>query len=281
MAGECRGGQSAFQRSRTNLRTPRPFPALSTRNLLLLLLAVPMLASCASYGLTGQVGYARMKVGGDLALDSSGGSSGAIEQDVESAFGLGDSQGSPYFRGQVDAGGPVFTGSLFWLREDGQGQLQDAFGGLPAGTAVASRLDLGVAKLSAVYDFDLGPIKLSPGVLFDVFALDFSARELTLGSSEEIDDVVFVPMPFVRAEGGLGPITAVGEIGYLEVSNLGDNEGQFLDIEATIEVHPIPLGHLFVGYRYLGIDGSGDTGDEAFATDLQIQGWVIGGGIRF
>lgn len=281
MAGECRGGPPAFQRCWTGHHALRPRTAVPIRAPLLALLVVTMLSGCVPVGFTGQVGYARMKVGGDLALDNGGGSSPAIEQGVDSAFGLGDSQGSPYFRGQLDLGGPVFSGSIFWLRDEGQGQLQDAFGGLPAGTAVAGRLDLGVAKLSAVYDLDLGPLKVSPGVLFDVFALDFSARELTLGSREEIDDVVFVPMPFVRAEAGLGPVTAVGEVGYLEVSSLGDNEGRFLDFEAMLEIHPLPLGHVFVGYRYLGIDGSGDTGDEAFATDLQIQGWVVGGGIRF
>lgn len=281
MAGECRGGPLAFQRSRTNPTATRPRPTLSIRSLLFVLLLVPAWTGCVPVGFSGQVGYARMKVGGDLALDNGGGATSAIEQGVDSAFGLGDSQGSPYFRGQLDLGGPVLTGSVFWLRDEGQGQLQDAFGGLPAGTAVEGRLDLGVAKLSAVYDLDLGLIKVSPGVLFDVFALDFTARELTLGSREEIDDVVFVPMPFVRAEAGLGPVTAIGEVGYLEVSSLGDNEGQFLDFEAMLEIHPIPLGHVFVGYRYVGIDGSGDTGDEAFATDLQIQGWVIGGGLRF
>ena len=248
-----------------------------------LLFLLPLLAcafsGCVPVGFSAQVGYASMNVGGDLALESGG--AAAIDQGIDSAFGLGDSQGSPYYRAQVDLGGPVLTGSMFWLREDGEGQLQDAFGSLSSGTAVESRLDLGVAKISAAYDIDLGVVKIAPGVMCDVFALDFTARELVLGGREEIDDVAFAPMPFVRAEGGLGPVTAVGELGYFDASGLGDRDGTLLDFEGMIEWNPLPLAHAFVGYRYIGVDASGESGGDDFATDLQIQGWVLGGGIRF
>lgn len=168
------------------------------------------------FGVTGQVGYASMSVGGELALSSnSGGNPTAINQGIDSAFGLGDGQGSPYYRAQVDLGAPVITASAFWLRESGQGQLANSFGGLPRGTPVNSRLDLSVVKITASYDFDLGLVKVSPGVLFDLFALDFDVREPTLGGSEDIDDIVYVSMPFVRTEAGLVPISAVAELGTL------------------------------------------------------------------
>jgi hypothetical protein len=248
----------------------------------LLVAASFVLASCTSYGATGQAGFAYMKVGGGLALDSgTGGSVASIEQDIDSAFGLGDAQGSPYLRGQIDAGVPVLTASVFWLKESGQGQLDDPFGGLVTGTTVDTQLDLTVAKIAATFDFDLWLLKLSPGILFDVFAIDFDARESVLGSSEDIDEMVFVPMPFLRAEAGFGPVNATAEIGYIDVSGLDNSGGRFLDFEAMIEFYPLPLGHLFTGYRYIGIDANGDSGTESFATDLQIQGWVLGGGLRF
>ncbi|MGK0205953.1 MAG: hypothetical protein ACI89X_002289 [Planctomycetota bacterium] len=250
-----------------------------TRTLLLLLLA--SFAGCVPFGVSGQVGYTQMKVGGELALTSGTGNLQAIEQGVDSAFGLGDGQGSPYLRGQLDFGAPVVSASVFWLRETGQGQLADSFGGLLQGTVVESTLDLAVAKITASYDFDLGLVKVSPGVLFDVFALDFRAREQTLMSSEEIDDIAFLPMAFLRAETGLGPVNAVAELGYLEFSSIDGKHGQFLDFEAMVEWFPLPLGHIFAGYRYISTKGEGDTGSGDFATDLQIQGWVIGGGIRF
>lgn len=234
------------------------------------------------FGVTGQIGYAHMQVGGELALSSDlGGNPTAINQGIDSAFGLGDGQGSPYYRAQVDLGQPVITASAFWLRESGQGQLANSFGGLGSGTPVASRLDLAVAKITASYDFDLGLVKLSPGLQFDLFALDFDVREPTLGGSEDIDDIVYVPMPFLRTEAGLGALSAVAELGYLELPGGHSNDGQFFDIEAMIEWHPLPLAHVFVGYRYISIDGEGDTGTSDFATDLQIQGWVVGGGVSF
>jgi len=227
------------------------------------------------------MGYAHMEVGGELALSAAGANPSAINQGIDSAFGLGERQGSPYYRAQVDLGAPVVTASAFWLRESGGGQLANSFGGLISGTAVNSRLDLTVAKITASYDFDLGLVKLSPGVQFDVFALDFDVREPAFNASEDIDDIVFVPMPSLRTEASLLGATAALDLGYIEMSNGQGNDGQFFDIEAMLEWQPAPLAHLFVGYRYISIDGEGDTDTSDFATDLQIQGWIIGGGLRF
>lgn len=252
----------------------------SIRPTLLSLLLLAMVG-CVPVEVASRLGYANTRVGGRLALDSGGGAAGsAVEQDIGSAFGLGDRRGSPFYRADVDFGGPVASASILWVRENGQGELDNSFGGLPQNTTVSTRLDVALAKLSAAYEFDLGLVTLAPGVLFDVYALDFSASEPS-GSREEIDDVVFVPMPFVRAEAEVGPVSGVVELAYLEIGSLGDNEGRFLDVEAMIEWRPLPLGHLFAGYRMLDIDASGDTGDESFAADLQIRGWTIGGGIRF
>lgn len=249
--------------------------------LLLSLLSVTLTA-CVPFGVSGHIGYAQMNVGGELALSSGSGSNAtAIDQGIESAFGLGAQQGSPYFRGEVDFGAPAVTASVFWLRESGQGQLADSFGGLAQGATVASRLDLTVAKIATSYDFDLGLVTLSPGLLFDVFALDFQASEQTFQSREEIDDIAFAPMLFLRGETGFGPINAVAEIGYLEFSGIQGRGGQFLDFEAMVEWSPVPLGHVFAGYRYISIRGQGDSGSGDFATDLQIQGWMLGGGFRF
>ncbi|MFK7739001.1 MAG: hypothetical protein AB8H80_01665 [Planctomycetota bacterium] len=239
-------------------------------------------SACVPVGVSGQVGYSFVQIDGDLALDDGGGGSEqSVEQGIESGFGLGDMQGSPYFRGQLDAGGPVLTGSVFWLQDNGEGQLQETFGGLPQNTSVAGELELAVGKLSLAYDIDFGLVKIAPGVMLDAFSLDFSARELALGSREEIDEFLFVPLPFVRAEAGLGPVVVVGELGYLDIDSLGDTSGRFIDFEASVEWSLAPLAHIFAGYRLIGIDGEGVTDSESFAADLQVSGWTIGGGIRF
>ncbi|MCU0864824.1 MAG: hypothetical protein MUC36_13630 [Planctomycetes bacterium] len=245
----------------------------------LAVLAVATGSGCVPIGASAQAGFTMVAVRGELALGSGGAASTA--QDLDSGFGLGDERGSPWLRAEVDLGALVFTGSAFWLRESGQGVLNESFGGLTAATPVASELDLGVAKLSAVYDLDLGIAKLSPGLLVDVLDLEFRARDLVVGNREEVDEFLALPMPFVRVEAGLGPLRAIAEAGYLEVGGLGGNEGRFHDLEAMVQWPLAPLAHLFVGYRRLGIDASGDSGDDTFGVDVSIRGWTIGGGLRF
>lgn len=252
--------------------------------------AAAVAAGCSSVGVSGHAGYAFLDVGGGVGLDSAG--AGVVEQGLESNFGVGGTQGSPYLRGQLDAGGTVLTGSAFWLSESGQGQLGDTFGGLPAGNVVVSELELGVAKISAAYDFEFGPVKLAPGVMCDVVAIDFRTTDAVslpgVGLSESVDETLVVPMPFLRAElatigSPIGAFRAVGELGYLEVSDIGGTGGSFFDFEAMVEYSPalLPFAHAFMGYRYVDLDGSGDTGGDPFSADLQLQGWTIGGGVRF
>jgi hypothetical protein len=38
---------------------------------------------------------------------------------------------------------------------------------------------------------------------------------------------------------------------------------------------------LLAGYRFIDIDGTGETDTESFGVDLQLQGWFIGGGVVF
>jgi len=257
-------------------------PALVDIRFLLPVGSVMALASCSPIGWTVQAGYTQLEVGGDIALASgTGGTGGAPEQDVGTAFGLGDPRGSPYLRAQADLGAVVLTASGFEFRESGDGRLDSTFGGLPASTPVHTDLQLGCAKLSATYDFDLGLVKISPGLAIDVFDLDFRAEEQSLGNAEEIDEIVGVPMLLVRAEAGIGVVDVVAEIGYLETPRIDRNKGRFLDAELMVEGSVLPLLHVFAGYRYIAIDATGDTGTDSFGIDLQVRGFVVGGGLRF
>lgn len=240
------------------------------------------LHACSPIGWTVQAGYMQLAVGGDIALaNGTGGTGGAPKQDVGTAFGLGDRRGSPYLRAQADLGSFVLTASGFELRESGQGSLDASFGGLPAATPVATDLTFGCAKLSATYDIDLGPVKLSPGLAMDVFDLEFRAEELSLGNAEVIDEVVGVPMLLLRAEAGLGVVDLVAEVGYLETPRIRNSEGRFVDAELMAACSILPLVHLFAGYRFIDIDGTGDTGTESYGIDVQVRGFVLGGGLRF
>ena len=238
--------------------------------------------ACASVEVTAQAGFTQVSVGGDIALAQ--GSSGAgvtAEQDVGSAFGLGDQQGSPYARARFDFDGPVVTASGFLFRERGQGVLDAAFGGISAATPVETVLDFGCAKLTGAYDLDLGPVVVSPGIAVDVFDLDFQVSDTTFGNREEIDEIVAVPMLFVRAAAAVGALGFVGEVGYVGTPEVGDSKGSLLDAEAMVEWSLAPRGELFAGYRFLDIDANGDTGSESFVLDLHVGGWFVGGGIHF
>lgn len=239
-------------------------------------------AACAPIGWTAQTGYLQVGVSGDFALASgSGGLAGAPQQDLGTAFGLGDPRGAPYLRAQADLGRVVLTASGFEFRESGRGQLDASFGGLPPSTSVDADLRLGCAKLDLAFDIDLGPVKVAPGLAMDVFDIEFRAEEVTLGNAEVIDETVVVPLAFLRAEAGIGIVDVVAEVGFLETPRVGTSKGRFLDAELMAECSVLPLLHLFAGYRFIGIDATGDTGTESYGIDLRIRGWAIGGGLRF
>ena len=223
-----------------------------------------------------------MEVSGDLSLATGGGGGGgAAGQDIRSAFGLGSNQASVIGPVDVDMGEPELTASLFWLRESGSGTLDDNFGGFPSGTQVASDLDLGVAKLVAAAGIEVGPVTIAPGLLFDVFSIDFRATASQFGSREEIDEVVMVPMPFVRAESTFGGVRIAGEIAWLDTTGLADIEGRFFDVEATVEWPMWSRVSLVTGYRAIGADAAADSDADNIGIDLQVRGWFVGGGLRF
>ncbi len=223
-----------------------------------------------------------MSVSGDIALTSgTGGVTAAASQDIESAFGLGDPQGSVYVRGQADFGVPVVTLSGFQFDEKGEGMLESTFGGLSASTPVNTELEFANVKISCSFDIDLGPIKLSPGILVDVFDLHFKATETTLGNSEEIDELVPVPMLFLRGQADLPVGSLIVEVGYLDTPEKDNSKGRFFDLEAMVECNLSPMIEVFAGYRRIDIGARGETDVDSFDVDLTIDGWMIGGGVRF
>ena len=284
--GSVEAGEAGFNRAAgfgpRPAQRPVPYAAAVRTIRCRSVLSIPLfavVAGCVPVGVTAEAGFTMVALRGDLALASDGGA--AVSQDVDQGFGLGSDRGSPWLRAEADLGALVFTGSWFELRESGEGVLDGSFGGLTAATPVRSELELGVAKLSAVYEFDLGLVKLAPGVLVDMLDLDFQVRDLTLGNREQVDEILLLPMPFVRVEAGLGPLRAIGEAGYLELPDLDGSEGRFCDLEAMLQWSVAPLAHLFVGYRSLAIDASGDSGSDSFEVDVGITGWSVGGGLRF
>jgi hypothetical protein len=237
--------------------------------------ALALLAACAAGPplLTADLAYTRLAIDGSLALDG-----GA--QDVGPAFGLGGERSSPHVRVAADLGMPELAVSGFWIHEQGNGVLTAPFGGLPAGTAVATDLDLGNAKVTAALAVELGPVTIAPGLLVDVFAVDFHASS-SPGNREEVDEVVAVPLPFVHARAALGRVHVLAEVGWFELPSSLDTDGRFVDVEAGVAWNATGRVHLLAGWRHLAADVDGSSGSDAVGIDLSVQGWFVGGGIRF
>jgi hypothetical protein len=251
----------------------------------LLLLAIPailLLCPSCSVSATAQAGYTSMAFGGNIGLAPTSGSSGvAVSQSVDSALGLGQQSGSPYGRVQVELGVPVITLSAFKFHDEGTGHLQGQFGNISGGTDVVSNLDFTNLKGSFAFAVDLGLFKLAPGLAVDLFDIDMRVHDVAGFAEEDFKVLAPVPMAFLRGETDLFSTTLVGEVGYMTIPKINDIKGTFWDAEAMLEVHPMPLFHLFAGYRYISISGQGTVDNQDFNTDLNIRGWQIGGGVRF
>lgn len=240
---------------------------------------VAVLAACSTAAYEVDAGYARMAVDGTVALATgTSGIGNAVDQDIDSGFGLGDERGSTFLRFGASFGGPSLCASGFFVHDRGSGVLAATFGGLAQATPVSSDLELGNAKLGAAWTFDVGPVSIAPGVALDVFDLDFRASDQA-GNAEILDELVAVPLAMLRAKAALGAFWASGEVGYIEASTGGSGRSTFLDAEATLGWSPSPATRVFVGYRFIDVDATGDTGTESFGLDLRIEGWFLGGGV--
>lgn len=244
-------------------------------------LALLPLASCTGLGVSGQVGYMQSQLGGEIALSPNPGGFGlgTITQDIAD-LGLSDASGSAYARVQADLGIMSLSVSGFQLRDEGTALLNVQFGGITAGTTVNSKVEFGNVKSTLTFPIKLGPVQFAPGIAVDVFDLDVDVRDLNSNANEQIDVLVPAPLAFGRAVVDLGGVALVGEAGYMKL-NVDDVDGEFLDLEAWIEVRATSSLFLFAGYRFISIKGDGVVDNQDFNADLTVSGWQLGGGVRF
>lgn len=242
--------------------------------------ALATLPSCAVPELEAQAAYAQLSLDGQFGYSDP--STTSIRQDIPSAFGLGDAQGSPYGRVQLDTGVQVISVSGFDFQDSGDGVLQADFGNnLTASTAVHSDFKLRNAKGAYAFEIPIGPVSISPGIALDYIDLDIQLRDLIGIATERVQLNAPVPLAFVRGEVDLGIVSAVAEVGYLSVNNIDDVDGSLLDIEALLVVHPTGLLELLAGYRMIDLKVDGLVDNQTFDTDIQLGGFFVGGGLRF
>jgi hypothetical protein len=250
------------------------------------LLAACMLAAlpaCMHVAATAELGYGRFALDGNFGYVS--GSSTSVSQDVKSAFGLGDERDVPYARGELELGNSVITLSGFSFEESGTGTLQQNFGNSPvliAGTPVRSEFELWNVKASYAFEIPIVPgiASVAPGIAVDYIDLNLRVQDVIGIATEEAHLDAPIPLLFVRAKGALGPVSAVADVGYMKL-RVDQVDLELLDAEARLEVRPLPLVHLFLGYRLLALNGSGRVDNNFVDADLSLGGFVIGGGVTF
>lgn len=254
------------------------------RNRLLILAGLALLAlpACSVPTVEIQAGYAFLSLDGDVGYDNDQNAI-AIEQDTKEAFGLGDVQGSPYVRAQLDLGVPVLTVSGFQFSDEGRGRLAEDFGSLPninGGLPVQTGFDMFNAKVSYAFDIGIGPVAISPGIAIDYFDLQMDVQDAFGLAQESVDLNGPVPLGFLRASLDLEIVSAFAEVGYIG-ADVSDIKGSLLDAEAQLVLHPAALVELFVGYRYLNLQLDGEVDNDRIDTNLTISGFFVGGGILF
>jgi hypothetical protein len=262
------------RRLATVLRLP-----CSRRRQVVVVAVAAVVAACSPMRGTAHVGYARLQLDGGIALASAGSGGGGV-QGIGSTFGLGDPRDAACAR-VATAFGPIeLAATGFVMRESGTGSLGSSFGGLVAGTAVSTDFELANVQLSAVYELPVGPFTLAPGAAFDVFAVDLRVSA-DPQNREEVDDVVGVPLPFVRLRLPTGDLQAIAELGWLDANDLIGSDARFLDASAMVEWRPGGASLLVAGWRHLGADASGASGADTAVIDLSVSGWFVGGGVVF
>lgn len=246
--------------------------------------AMLLLSACTSLRARAYGGLQQATLQGGVALDNSAGSLnlGANRADIGDQLGLDDREYSPYVRAELGLPIGSATVSGFRFSQTGDGTLTGAqFGDIPAGSQVTSFMKFTNVKVAAHYDlFDIGVLRLSPGVGVDFFDFDVQVTELGTSNYERVDNRVYVPMLFAQAEASLGVVAATLDVGYMQAS-LDDAKGSYLDVEALIRVSPSPFVEIFAGYRLIELDARGVADDRRYDADVTLRGWTLGGGVTF
>ncbi len=247
-----------------------------------LFVAAPLLAlpSCYQFEVSAQAAYAQLALDGDFGYQN-GATSAVVSQDIESAFGLGEDQGTPYGRLTFDTGVPIVTISGFLFEETGTGVLAADFGDIDAGVAVNTDFELTNAKASYALQIRLGPVTLAPGVAADYIDLNVDVQDVFGAVRETAELSAPVPLAYLRAEVEIGPFAAVAEGGYMDIDIDDDVSTKLLDLEALVEFRPGDLLDFFVGYRHLALEANGLVDGDTFDADVTLSGFFVGGGLRF
>ncbi len=244
-----------------------------------------LLSGCSLPSISGEAGYGQFsfsgKAGYTLATTPTN-----PRNDIRSSLGFDDPEPFPYVHAQAGLGPVLVTASGFQLSTSGTGTLEAQFGSIPVGTAVHADMDVTSIR-GTVYAFDLFDIlpvpfvSLKPGIGVDYFDVSLKADALSGSVKEDFDTKAPIPILAARAGVNLGIVEGIVEAGGIKIDYQDEINGTFLDLEGLLKVHPASNLTLFAGYRYINVDGDGKDGNNKYDVGLILQGWMVGGGLRF
>lgn len=250
-----------------------------------LLVAILTLGACSAPGLRTHVGFAQYELDGTIGLSPTSGIP-VNSIDLGNDLGLDEADPSLQARVELDAGPIRLTATGFRYADSGNGTITGNFGGIPIGTSVTSSIDLMNAKIALTADlldtglFGVVELRLSPGIAVDLFDIQSSVASTSGGLTEDIDELLPVPMPFLQAEVQVDDFSAVVDVGAVSLS-FDDFDGTFVDLEGFLSYRPVGPVELYAGYRYVILDTNGTFDGEDFLADLEVQGFFVGAGVIF
>lgn len=247
-------------------------------------LALALLASCHGVETRADAGFFYSQVSGTIGVGLPAGESTApavVRADVGDGLGLDGGAASGYARLELASGPGSLAISGFQHDQRGDGAVDLPLGDTTVSIPVRSSLRLWSLKASANYAvLDTEHFRLSPGLAVDVVDLAMQTRAPLLAASERLDAQLWLPMLSLQSEARLGPVSAGLEAGGMTGRLIGSVSAHF-DLDARVRVTPASGVEFFVGYRWIDLDARFDDSARDVTGSVRLQGWMVGGGLRF
>jgi hypothetical protein len=203
------------------------------------------------------------------------------EIDIEDDLDLGDSE-EVMAEAALQFGSFRLTASYLPLNFSGTSTLNRSinFGDqtFDVDTTVKGEMDVDLYDLGLTWyllNFDDLPVRFQfgPEIAVKVVDGEASIMDETTGVREEVSGTLPAPTIGARTRIGLADFLAVtGRVGYTEYS-----DNSLLDLDAQLELSPIPFVGIFGGYRYLDLD----VDEDDILIDATFKGPYAGAFLRF
>jgi outer membrane protein len=224
-----------------------------------------------------KAGYIQLNADGQFSVTADGLTGTVI--DVDDDLRLDDSE-EIFFDAGLQLGSFRFSLSYLPVSSSGSAQLNKDidFNGqtFPVNAQINSDLDIDIYEAGVAWylvNFDDLPARIQLGPELAVKYIDASVA--IADSSTSTSDSVQIPLPTV---GLRGRIAFADFVGITARGNyMSYNNNSLLDVDAQVELSPIPLVGVYLGYRYLDVDFDEDD----VVIDVTFDGPYAGALFRF